>query len=220
MRIEVMCILVCCFLCALPCRASEKTISAKELEIDWIMYGHGRRIREHGILLLQTKRGGKDICLLSPDSYSDKVVLQCEIMTLNSLTSIDFILAVAQVKGDKHFSLPTGYDGSLQLWQRRYAGYILSLANAAENRTPVLIKSPGWRQLQQAKKNYFIPGVFNKIEVGRKRDKLWLLINDEEVLKFDDDHDLAEGRLVIHIGGAFGEEGGCLLRNMRITTRP
>ena len=218
MRCFVIVAVCICMLC-ISSNADEQEISAQVLDDEWVMYGDGVEKVDNNVLYLKEKKHSEGVVFVSPDIYDQRVVLSLEIMPISPLTVFNIIFAASDVELKDKLFMPRNYDGNLKFWKNRVNSYIFSFGNSAENKYPDLGKYPDKKVLISAENNVLKPGIFNKVEVGRRRDKFWLIINGEELFKFDDNHEHKDGKIAIRIHGLFGEQGKCLIRNISIRDR-
>ena len=218
MRCYILLVMCFCVLC-MSSIAGEKEITVQSLDNEWAMYGDGIKKVKNNILCLEEKKHSKGAVLVSPDVYEQRVVLSFEIMPVSPLTVINIILAASDREFNDKLFMPRNYEGNLKFWKNRVNSYIFTFGNSAANSLPNLGKYPEKKILIVAENNVLKPGVFNKVEIGRRRDKFWLIINGEELFKFDDNHEHKDGKIAIRIHGLFGEKGMCLIRKISIRDR-
>ena len=196
--------------------ADEIAVTPEVIAEEWEMFGEGVKKSQNGILLLQEGRNSRGLVLLNPEIYGKKVVLSFEIMPLNPLSVFSVFLSVTDKDEEESLTVPYRYDGGMKFWKNKTRGYLFRFGNAVDNELPGFWKFPDMVELGRGEENGIIPGIFNKVEIGRKRDKFWLLLNGKEVMRVGDFHDYDAGCIGFRLSGAFGRKGECLLRNIRI----
>ena len=197
----------------------EGQISVSEIDEDWEMFGEGNKSLESGILLLRQSRKSEGVVLLNPEVFEKKVVLRFEIMPLTPFSLFSIFFSVSNLEESDSLNIPYRYNGGMKFWNKEVQGYLFRLCNAAANEVPYLWKLGENIMLAEGEENVVIPGIFNKVEVGRKRDKFWLLINGKEILRVGDFHDYTEGQIGFRLSGVFGRKGECLIRKVSINER-
>ncbi len=189
------------------------------INYEWTLYGSGEKKFANNIIFLREGRKSDGLVLVSPETFSKRVVFSFEIMPLNCLTVINVMLSASNSADDEALKIPYNYSGDLKFWLFGVKGYLFEFGNSSENQFPQLRKLPGNGMLAKTVENLIIPGTFNKIEVGRNLSRFWLSINGKEVFKVIDRDKLDQGSIALRIHGSFAEPGSCLLRNFEISKR-
>lgn len=199
---------------------SQNRESVKQLK-DWTFYGDGTKLLEgHGqYLLKENPKGSKGVGLVSPQSYSQDVILRYDVMPLTPATVLVALLSASNNGHSATLTLPESYDGSINFWQAGCDNYFFAFHNAAHNFPPFVRRfdeNTGRVMLDMAKKNVMHVGKYYRIEVGRKANLIWLKIDGKTILKTKDPNPYAGGHLGLRIRGTASEYAACLIRNLEI----
>ncbi|MBI9062417.1 MAG: hypothetical protein JEZ14_10555 [Marinilabiliaceae bacterium] len=199
---------------------SQNRASVKQLE-EWTFYGDGIKLLEgHGqYLLKENPKGSKGVGLVSPQSYSQDVIMRYEVMPLTPSTVLVALLSASDNGPSTALTLPDSYDGTIKFWQAGCDNYFFAFHNAAHNFPPFVRRfdeNTGRVILDMAKKNVMHVGKYYRIEVGRKADLIWLKIEGKTILKTKDSNPYTGGHLGLRIRGTASEYAACLIKNLEI----
>ena len=194
----------------------EGNVSSTELE-DWKIYGQGKAFAIGDQFCLKEDDETKGAMLISPKAYKKDVVLKFKVLALTASSVVAVVLSGSDPGKSDSLTIPSDYDGSFNLWYEEKDNYFFAFKNAPHGFTPFVRKNsaPGII-LASAPENKMVAGVYYDVEVGRKDNKLWLSINDEEVFMVEDEDPLSGGHVALRIRGTAGFTGGCLVKDLII----
>lgn len=201
--------------------AQQTKLTPEDLD-QWSFYGQGTKMVEsHNMFFMKEAQQSQGVMLVSPESYGDNVVLKYEVMALTPATVCVAILSASNIGDDSQLTIPSDYDGAMQLWIDGVQSYFYAFRNAPHNYTPFIRKYPvaegAKAALASYKENVMHSGLFHTIEMGRNDGKLWLKIDGKKILKTEDEKALSGGHIAFRIRGTAGEYAACLIRNVEIT---
>ena len=200
------------------CLGAQDRNSVQQLE-DWTFYGIGKGMLEgHGqYLLKEDPNGSKGVGLISPETYSDHIIMRYQVMALTPATVLVAILSASDRGGGSELTIPDNYDGSIQLWSGGCDNYFFAFHNAAHNYPPFIRRFDDKRIiLDMANKNVMHVGKYYAVEVGRKGERLWLKIDGKTILKTKDPNPYSAGHLGLRIRGTGSEYAACLIKDLEI----
>jgi len=162
----------------------------------------------------------KGVMLVSPKVYSGDVVVRFKILGLTPATVVAVILSGSDMGESQELSIPENCDGDFSLWYGYKDNYFFVFKNVLHNATPFGRKNalPG-EILISANNTMMIAGLYYDIEVGRKKNKLWLSINDELAFEVDDESPLSGGHIALRIRGTAGFKGAGLFKDLMIYSK-
>lgn len=195
--------------------------AVKQLK-NWHFYGQGTELLEgHGqYLLKENPDGSKGVGLISPTSYSNNVVMRYKVMALTPATVLVAILSASDRGSNTQLTLPEKYDGSINFWSGGCDNYFFAFHNAAHNYPPFVRRFDDKKiMLDVAKKNLMQAGQYYDVEVGRKENKIWMKIDGQTILKYNDPKPYSGGHLGLRIRGTAGEYAACLIKDIEIITK-
>ncbi len=196
-------------------------VSPEELNT-WPFYGQGSKMVEsHNMFFMKEAPESNGVMIVSPESYSENVVVRYDVMTLTPASVLVALLSASDPGKDTKLTIPKDYDGSMNLWIEDVESYFYAFRNAPHNFTPFIRKYPLGNRKDPAiasyHKNIMHPGVFYAIEIGRKKDTLWLKVDGEKILETKDENAFSGGHIAFRIRGTAGEYAACLIRNLEIS---
>jgi len=199
---------------------SQDRESVKQMKT-WTQYGDGTHLPEgHGqYLLKENPHGSKGVGLISPESYSETVIMRYDVMALTPATVLVAILSASDNGDATSLTIPENYDGAINFWQAGCDNYFFAFHNAAHNFPPFVRrfdKTNGRIMLDMAKKNVMQVGKYYKVEIGRKNNLIWLKIDGKTILKTKDPDPYTGGHLGLRIRGTASEYAACLIKNLEI----
>lgn len=218
---KVICILLIFYVSINSMLNAQDKNSVKQLE-EWTFYGKGSKLLEgHGqYLLKEDPADSKGVGLVSSQSYSTEVVMRYKVMALTPATILVAILSASDRGESTNLNLPENYDGTIKFWSGGCDNYFFAFHNAAHNWPPFVRRFDEKRtMLDVAKKNVMQVGKYYAIEVGRKKNVIWLKIDGKSVLKFKDPNPYSAGHLGFRIRGTAGEYAACLIKDLEIETK-
>ncbi len=200
--------------------AQTKKVSPEELN-KWAFCGQGEKLVEsHNMFFMKEAKESNGVMIVSPDSYGEEVVVKYDVMTLTPASVLVAILSASNPGKDTRLSIPEDYDGSMKLWIEDVESYFYAFRNAPHNYTPFIRKYPVAEgedpALVSYDKNIMHPGVFYSVEIGRKKDLVWLKVDGEKILETTDKDAFGGGHIAFRIRGTAGEYAACLIRNVEI----
>ncbi|WP_372753453.1 hypothetical protein [Labilibaculum sp.] len=203
-----------------PFFLSAQKISPEDL-FKWDFYGQGTKLVEsHNSFFMKEAKESNGVMIVSPESYSEDAVFQYDIMTLTPATVCVAILSASNPGKDTKLTIPKDYDGSMDLWINDVESYFYAFRNSPHNYTPFIRKYPVAEgedpALVSLDKNIMLPGIFYTVEIGRKKDSLWLKIDGELVLETLDQNAFSGGHIAIRLRGTAGEYAACLIRDAEL----
>lgn len=196
-------------------------ITPEELD-EWNFLGQGMKMVEsHNMFFMkEDPQQSKGVMIVSPKSYSDKVTVKYDVMTMTPATVLVAILSASDLGQSTNLSTPQNYDGSKSFWINDVESYFYAFRNAPHNFTPFIRKYPVAKgedpALVSMDKNIMLPGVFYSIELGQNGEHIWLKVDGEKVLETKDDSPMKSGHIAFRIRGTAGEYAACLVRNVEI----
>ncbi|TRX71893.1 hypothetical protein [Carboxylicivirga sp. M1479] len=194
--------------------------SVKQLD-EWTFYGEGTKLLEgHGqYLLKENPKGSKGVGLISPVSYSENVMMRYKAMALTPATVLVAILSASDHGASSDLRIADDYDGTIKFWSGGCDNYFFAFHNAAHNYPPFVRRFDDERMmLDIAKNNVMHVGKYYAIEVGRKKNTIWLKIDGKTILKYKDPKPYSGGHLGLRIRGTGGEYAACLIKDFEIVT--
>ena len=194
----------------------EEKVSSAGLA-DWKIWGQGKAFAFGDQTCLKEDNETKGAMLISPKAYKKDVVLKFKVLALTASSVVAVILSGSDPGKSDSLTILPDYDGNFNLWYEEKDNYFFAFKNAPHGFTPFVRKNsaPGII-LASAPENKMVAGVYYDVEVGRKDNKLWLSINDEEVFMVEDDDPLSGGHVALRIRGTAGFTGGCLVKDLVI----
>ncbi len=220
MKTKTFSILLCSIILPLIMNAQSTKVSPEELN-KWSFYGQGTKMVEsHNMFFMKEAEVSEGAMIVSPESYGENVVVKYDVMTLTPATVLVAILSASNVGEDAKLTIPEDYDGSMKLWIEDVESYFYAFRNAPHNFTPFIRKYPVPEgqdpALVSLDENIMHPGIFYSIELGRKKDKIWLKVDGKTILETIDEKAFGGGHLAFRIRGTAGEYASCLIRNLEI----
>lgn len=202
--------------------AQTKQVTLEELN-EWTFLGQGTKMVEsHNSFFMKEAPQSEGVMILSPGTYSDKVVVKYDVMTLTPATVLVAILSASNLGNDEEITIPKDYDGTMKLWIEDVQSYFYAFRNGPHNFTPFIRKYPvadgGNPALVSLDKNIMSCGNFYSVELGRDGNKLWLKVDGKTILETKDETPFSGGHIAFRIRGTAGEYAACLIRNLEITT--
>ncbi|WP_152541666.1 hypothetical protein [Saccharicrinis fermentans] len=201
-------------------QAQRQELTPEDL-YNWPFYGQGTKLVEsHNMFFMKEAKESNGVMIVSPKSYGDDVVVRYDVMTLTPASVLVAILSASNLGKDAGLRIPEGYDGSMKLWIEDVESYFYAFRNGPHNFTPFIRKYPVAKgedpALVSYDKNVMLPGVFYSIEIGRKKNDLWLKVDGEKILETTDEKAYGGGHIALRLRGTAGEYAACLVRNMVI----
>lgn len=193
-------------------------LSVEEL-LAWPAYGRGAvEGYRNQALILREEPGSVGVMIVSPDAYSESVVIRFRAFTLRPATVLVAILSASDVDGAEGLPLPATYDGSIRPWLGPIESYFLAFHNAAHLRYPFVnrVSADGAVILDEAGRSWMHSGRWYEVEAGRDGGEVWLSIDGERVLHAIDDQPLGPGRLAIRVRGTGPEVASAMIRDVRV----
>ncbi len=192
---------------------------------EWSFLGQGTKMVEsHNMFFMkEDPQQSNGVMIVSPKSYSNKVTVKYEVMTLTPAAVLVAILSASDLGQSTDLTIPQNYDGSMSLWINDVESYFYAFRNAPHNYTPFIRKYPVAQgedpALVSMDDNIMHPGVFYSIELGQDGDLVWLKVDGKKVLETKDATPLKGGHIAFRIRGTAGEYAACLMRNLEIIER-
>ncbi|UXX79393.1 hypothetical protein N7E81_18740 [Reichenbachiella carrageenanivorans] len=215
-KVSAIVMLLCISTGQLYGQAKEYSISPTELNT-WALWGQGAIATWGNQTSLQEADETKGILLVSPNIYGNDVILRYKTMALTPATVMVTLLAVSDPGDASALTIPNDYDGGINLITEETENYFFAFKNAPHNNTPFVQKSPNSTgALIAASENKMIAGVYYDIEIGKKKGKLWLKIDNELIFETEDKTPLAAGHIALRLRGTAGFKAGCLIKDMVI----
>lgn len=198
---------------------NKHVVSADEL-VNWTLVGKGEVAKHGAQVSLQESDDSKGIMLVSPDAYSNDIIVRYKVMALTPATVLVALLSASDEGASADLTIPEDFDGSLGLFTGEKENYFFAFKNAPHNVTPFVRKSPyAGKTLGSAKENSMIAGVYYDIEIGKKKDKLWLSVDGKKIIEARDKDPLDGGHLALRIRGTAGFKAGCLIKDLEVFSR-
>lgn len=195
------------------------TITTKELT-QWTLLGMGEVSTWGDQLALKEADNTKGVMLVSPDSYGDNVIVRYKALALTPATVMVVVLSLSDEGKTTELTIPDNYDGNMGLLSNDKENYFYAFKNAPHNLTPFVRRYTNAKiDLASASENTMIAGVYYQIEVGRRGAKLWLSIDGVKIIEADDETPLSGGHIAIRLRGTAGFVAGCLIKDMKISTK-
>lgn len=197
----------------------KSAVSANEL-MNWTLVGKGE-VAKHGTQIsLQESDDSKGIMLVSPEAYSNDIIVRYKVMALTPATVLVALLSASDVGPSVKLTIPEDFDGSLGLFTGEKENYFFAFKNAPHNVTPFVRKSPAsGKTLGSASENSMIAGVYYAIEIGKYGEKLWLSVDGKKIFEVEDEEPLTGGHLALRIRGTAGFKAGCLIKGLEVWSR-
>lgn len=192
---------------------------------EWSFLGQGTKMVEsHNMFFMKEEpKQSNGVMIVSPKSYSDKVTVKYDVMTLKPAAVLVAILSASDLGQSTDLTIPQNYDGSMSLWINDVESYFYAFRNAPHNYTPFIRKYPVAQgedpALVSMDDNIMHPGVFYSIELGQDGSYVWLKVDGKKVLETRDATPLTGGHIAFRIRGTAGEYAACLMRNLEIIER-
>lgn len=194
----------------------KETISTQEL-LKWEFLGQGELSTWGDQLAFAEAEQTKGVTLLSPKTYGDHVKIEYKVLALTPATVIVVMLSASDVGEIRELTIPSGYDGSIGLWSSQKENYFFAFKNAPHDVTPFVRKNPNADEvLGKSVENKMIAGVYYQVEVGWKKDKLWLVIDGQQVFETTDPDPLTGGHIALRLRGTAGFRAACLIKDFTI----
>lgn len=195
-----------------------KTYRMSPAELNtWALWGQGAISTWGDQTSLQEADETKGILLVSPQIYGSDVILRYQTMALTPATVMVTLLAMSDPGDASVLTIPSDYDGGVNLVTQDTENYFFAFKNAPHNNTPFVQRFPDSTDvLVAASENKMIAGVYYEIEIGKKKGKLWLKIDNELIFETEDKDPLAAGHIALRLRGTAGFKAGCLIKDMVI----
>ncbi|WP_248722420.1 hypothetical protein [Seonamhaeicola sp. ML3] len=188
----------------------------------WTFWGQGSKqvMKNNMFFMKEDPLKSSGVMIVSPKSYSNKVTIKYDVMTLTPASVLVAMMSVSDMGDSNNISLPHDYDGAMGLWIHDKESYFYAFRNAPHNKTPFIRKYPAIKgespDLVSLDKNIMHPGIFYSIEIGQDENQIWLKVDGETILKTTDKNALTGGHVAFRIRGTAGEYAACLIRNLEI----
>ena len=195
-------------------------VSAKALA-KWQVFGNGQIAIDHTQLLMSEKAPSVGLMLVNPKGYQGDVIISYDVMVMRPATVMVTNLASTMADGSP-LIFPDGYDAKIKWMWDNMAMYNLVYHDAAHNRTGPLfrrIPEPGKEILQLAEQQFIQTGIYQTVEAGAVKGRVYLKLGNDTVLHYEDVNPLKGGKIIIRIRGTGHEIGSALIRNVKIYSR-
>ena len=201
--------------------AQTERIKARHM-LNWAAYGAGEIAADHGQIIISEADESAGIMLVSPKSYCGDVILRYDTQVLNAATVMVTNLAVSGVNGSD-LSFPNGYAADVQYMFDHLSMYNLVYHASAHNRPGPFLRrfpEPGRERMAVRTGHAVETGKYHAMEAGRVGDRVWLSVDGETVVEWQDSDPHTEGHIIFRIRGTAPEHAAALIRNVEIINRP
>jgi len=205
---------------------SEKPVFEERIGIEklakWYLLGMGEISidRTENAVRLSEHEGSKGVMLISPDMYATKnLVVYFKVKPENFETVNVVMHSVSDKDTGGPLKLPSGYDGTFDLWtQQNIQNYLFSFHNAAHESKPTMEKNPGRSLLAVTDTHHVKEGQWHDVEVGREGKKLWMKVDEKTILEGNDtdSEDLPGGSICFRIRGIPDIAASALIKDVII----
>lgn len=174
---------------------------------DAVMFGEGE--------------GSVGVTLVSPKSYGTSITVSFKVRP-SSFESVNVVIISASDKatgGD--IVVPDGYDGNFGFWtEGDVQNYLFAFHNAAHERKPFILRSPGGTLLAEAPENVMGEDWYD-IELGRDGTRLWLKVDGRTIVEGTDPDmkGLPGGKLGFRLRGTPDARASALIKDVVITEK-
>lgn len=197
----------------------QKAIQIESLS-NWQLLGNGSvSVSMNGQVLLTESDDSQGVMLISPDYYSNDVIVRYKILALTNATVFVNTLSLTNIDSAK-LTIPLEYDGGISLLTSKTANYFIAFKNAPHGTTPFIAKNPGFEiKTSSPEQDRMTAGVYYDIEVGRKGSKIWLAVDGKQIISWKDDNPIRGGHIAFRLRGTAGLNAAALIKDLEIYTR-
>lgn len=196
----------------------ETKLDVDEL-LTWPAYGIGtvEGFRNRAVIIREVA-GSKGVMVVSPNSFSENLIIRYQAMTLTAGTVLVTIHSASGAEGADLPVLPENYDGAIRPWLGSNPGYFFAFHNAAHLRYPFVNRAGDgqFSLLHEADQYYMTLGRWHDVEVGRWDDQVWLSIDGQRVLDVTDDAPIPSGAIALRIRGTGPEQASVMIRDLML----
>jgi len=187
---------------------------------NWALLGAGEVFTTvNAQACLMESDSSQGVMLLSPIYYKGDVVVKYSALALTDATVFVTMLSATDTTASI-LDVPADYDGGMALWVNASANYFFAFKNAPHGGTPYIARNPGFSIKASApEQDRMVAGIYYDIEVGKQRNQLWLSIDGQKVLDWQDDNPIAGGHVAIRLRGTVGLEAVGLIKDLVIYSR-
>lgn len=198
---------------------TEKQISVETL-LNWKQLGKGKvSMAIANQLSITETEDSQGVMLMSPDTYSEDVIVRYKFLALNAATVFVTMLSASDGSGGGGLRIPSDYQGGFALLTEK-SNYFFAFKNDVHAAKPYLAKNPASSISATAQKtDQMLPGIYYDIETGKSGNQVWLKINGRTIVKMEDPNPLSGGRILFRLRGTAGIPAAALIRDVRIVSK-
>ena len=161
----------------------------------------------------------KGVTIVSPISYGPYVTVSFKVKPLTYESVNVVMLSASDSETGDGIKIPADYDGNFGFWtQGNVQNYVFAFHNAAHDRTPFIVKSPGMTAIAEAQKN--VAGErWHDVEIARHGSHLIMKIDGTTVVEGTDTGsvELPGGNVCFRMRGTPGNPAAALFKDVVIT---
>jgi len=188
--------------------------------LKWQLLGKGSVFTStNGQTCLMESENTQGVMLVSPAYYQGDVVVKYKALALTSASV--FVTLLSATKTDAHaLNIPEEYDGSMGFWINDAANYFIAFKNAPHGATPFIAKNPGFTTACTAsEQDRMVAGVYYDIEVGKQGAKVWLSVDGQKILDWEDEAPIEGGHVALRLRGTAGLKASALIKDFVIYSK-
>ncbi len=160
----------------------------------------------------------KGVTIVSPKSYGTNVTVSFKVKPLTYESVNVVILSASDSETGGDIKIPADYDGNWGFWtEGNVSNYIFAFHNAAHDRPPFIVKSPGMTVIAEAPEN--VAGErWHDVEIARHGSHLIMKIDGTTVVQGTDSGsgELPGGKVCFRMRGTPGNPAAALFKDIVI----
>lgn len=169
-------------------------------------------------LRLSEGEDSKGVTIVSPKSYGPYVTVSFKVKPLTYESVNVVIISASDSETGDDIKIPADYDGNWGFWtQGNVQNYVFAFHNAAHDRTPFIVKSPGMTAIAEAPEN--VAGErWHDVEIARHGSHLIMKIDGTTVVQGMDtsSEELPGGKICFRMRGTPGNPAAALFKDVVI----
>ncbi len=196
-----------------PVAFCQQPIAARAL-LEWEKWGGGTCIAFQDGVLMHESDNSKGLMLVSPHNFANAFVLRFSMVALTASTVMITVLQAADTALAGTLTIPSTYDGSMDIWNTGKASYFVVFRNAPHGSLPYINKQPSKMLVTAQVEDNMLPGKRYLVEVGVNHEHTWLNVDGQLLVQSRDTTPYPGGRFAFRIRGLPGLPAACLLREI------
>ena len=186
----------------------------------WQLLGKGSVFTSaNGQTCLMESENSQGVMILSPAYYKGDVVVKYKVLALSSASVFVTILSATKTDASE-LNIPEDYDGSMGFWTNDVANYFIAFKNAPHGVTPYIAKNPVFTMASVAsEQDRMLAGVYYDIEVGKLGTKVWLSVDGQKILDWEDRAPAEGGHIAFRLRGTAGLKASALIKDFVVYSK-